>query len=54
MPVGDADALADRICRLIEDKDMAKRFGEEAAKVYDIANPEAVYEQWREYLEQIV
>ncbi|WP_026657057.1 glycosyltransferase family 4 protein [Butyrivibrio sp. AC2005] len=54
VPVGDADALADRICRLIEDKDMAKRFGEEAARVYDIANSEAVFEQWREYLEGLV
>ncbi len=54
VPVGDSDALADRICRLIEDKNMSKRFGKEAAKVYDIANSEVVFEQWRDYLESLL
>ncbi len=54
VPVGDADALADRICLLIEDKDMAKRFGIEAAKVYDIANSETIFEQWKEFLEEVI
>lgn len=54
VPVGDADALADRVCRLIEDKELARRFGKEAEKVYDIANSKVVFEQWRDYLEGVL
>ncbi|MBE5842624.1 MAG: glycosyltransferase family 4 protein [Butyrivibrio sp.] len=54
IPVGDSDAMADRICRLIEDKELADRFGREASKVSEIANVKAIFEQWRDYLEGIV
>ena len=54
IPVGDSDALADRICRLIEDKELAERFGREAAKVSEIANVQTIFEQWRDYLESIL
>ena len=53
IPVGDEDALADRICRLIEDKELAKRFGENAREIEKVASLEATYQQWKEYLEQI-
>ena len=53
IPVGDEDALADRICRLIEDKDLAKRFSENARKIEEIASVEAIYRQWKDYLEEI-
>jgi glycosyltransferase involved in cell wall biosynthesis len=51
--VGDEDALADRICRLIEDKDLANKFSENARKIKDIASTEAIYLQWKEYLETV-
>ncbi len=54
IPVGDADALAEKICILIENKELAKEFGERARKVCDIANVQAVYEQWKDYLEEIL
>ena len=54
IPVGDEDALADRICRLIEDKDLAARFGENARKIEEIAGIDAIYRQWKEYLEKCV
>ncbi len=54
VPVGDHEALADRICKLIEDKELADRFGKEASKVSEIANVQTVFEQWRDYLEEIV
>jgi glycosyltransferase involved in cell wall biosynthesis len=53
IPVGDEDALADRICRLIEDKELAKSFGEKAKEIEKVASVEAIYEQWKEYLEGI-
>lgn len=53
IPVGDEDALADRICRLIEDKDLARRFGKNARKIKEIASVDAIYDQWKDYLEEI-
>jgi glycosyltransferase involved in cell wall biosynthesis len=53
VPVGDEDALADRICRLIEDKDLAERFGREAARIKERASTDAIFLQWKEYLEEI-
>ena len=53
VPVKDRDALADRICRLIEDKELRARFSKEAAKVSEIASPEVVFSQWRDYLTEI-
>ena len=53
IPVGDEDALADRICRLIEDKDLAKSFGIEARKIEEKASIDAIFRQWKDYLEEI-
>ena len=53
IPVGDEDALSDRINRLIEDKDLAKRFGDKAKEIEKIASVEAIYQQWKDYLGSI-
>ena len=53
IPVGDEDALADRICRLIEDKELAKSFGLKAREIEKKASTEAIYHQWKDYLEEI-
>ena len=54
IPVGDEDALADRICRLIEDKDLRESFGKMALEIEKKASADAVFAQWKEYLESIV
>ena len=54
IPVGDEDALADRICRLIEDKDLRESFGKKALEIEKKASADAVFAQWKEYLESIV
>ena len=54
VPVGDENAMAEAICRLIEDKSLAERLGKEAAKIADIANGEAIFKQWRDYLESVI
>ena len=53
IPVGDEDALADRMIRLIEDKELQKRFSENARKIEDVGSIEAIYKQWKEYLEEV-
>jgi len=53
VPVGDKDALADRIIRLIEDKELAASFSKEAAKVSEIAGPDIIFEKWRDYLTEV-
>ncbi len=53
IPVGDEDALTDRMNRLIEDKELTKRFSENARKIEDVASMEAIYKQWKDYLEEV-
>lgn len=53
IPVRDEEALADRICRLIEDKHLASRMGREASKIKELASTEAIFIKWRDYLEKI-
>ena len=53
IPVGDEDALTDRMNRLIEDKELSKRFSENARKIEDVASMEAIYKQWKDYLEEV-
>ncbi|MDO4285777.1 MAG: glycosyltransferase [Eubacteriales bacterium] len=53
VPIKDPEAMAAGICRLIEDRELAERLGAEARKLERIANPEAVFGQWKDYLEQV-
>ncbi len=54
VPVGDASAMADGISRLIEDRELAARLGRNAAKIRKTANTKAIYEQWRDYISEIL
>jgi len=54
VPIKDEDAMAAGIQRLIEDRELACRLGEEAAKIGEIANGQAIFEQWREYIEDVI
>lgn len=55
VPVKDEDAMAEAICKLIEDKDLREKCGREAAKrIKEIANVQTVFEQWRDYLEKVI
>lgn len=53
IPVKDQGALVDGINRLIEDPELARRLGMEARKIADRANGEAVFAQWRDYIEEL-
>lgn len=54
VPIKDEDALAAGINRLIEDRDLAERLGQNARKLSEQINNTAIQEQWQEYLTQII
>lgn len=54
VPVGDQKALEEAINRLIEDPGFAAALGENAAKIRDKAGIDVIYEQWRDYIEEIL
>ena len=53
VPLLDETAMAEAICRLIEDRELAERLGRNAAGIADIANGAAVFESWKSYLESL-
>lgn len=53
VPIQDEDRMAEGICYLIENPEEAERMGENARKIADIANGQAVYEEWRDYIEEV-
>ena len=53
IPIKDQQALEDAMNRLIEDPEFAERLGAEARKIADRANDQAIYEQWRDYIEEL-
>ena len=54
VPVGDENAMAAAICRMIEDRDLRLRCVAGALSIRDKAAPEKIYEQWRDFLERCV
>ena len=42
-----------RICRLIENPDLAEQLGRKARDICKIANGKAVFEQWQDYIESV-
>ena len=54
IPIKDENALVEGINRLIENRELAECFGDNARHIAERANAEAVFRQWRSYLEDIV
>ena len=54
IPVGDEKALALALNRLIEDRVLAERLGDEARRISERINESAILEQWKEYIEEIL
>ena len=54
VPIKNPQALADGICRLIEDRDLAGRLGKEARKIRTRCGDEEIVAEWREYLETVI
>ena len=54
VPIGDEDAMTAGICRLIEDKELAKRLGTEARKLTERTRASVIGDQWEAYLRQVI
>ena len=54
VPVGDKDAMAPAIRKLLEDKELADRIGTEAAKIQEKCSPEVTNEMWKKYFDKII
>ncbi len=50
----DEDALAEGMLRLIEDRELAEELGRNARRIVDRAHPDIVFEQWADYIEDLV
>lgn len=53
VPVGDKNALAAAINRLIEDRKLAEQLGRNAVKIGQMASPEHIFGEWEDYIKQI-
>lgn len=53
IPIKDQQALEEGINRLIEDPALAERLGSRARRIAGRANGEAVFAQWRDYIEEL-
>ena len=53
IPIKDEQALTDAMLRLIEDPQLAERLGTEAAGIADRAGEQAIFEQWRDYINEL-
>ena len=53
VPCGDASALADAICKMIEDRDFAIKCGKEALKVRERFSKEKILDAWENYLAKV-
>lgn len=54
LPVGDEKAMTEAVNRLIEDREFAERLGENARKISQRINQDAVTAQWKEYIEEVI
>lgn len=54
IPVNDEKALADRICRLIEDEDLRHRMGEAALKKAEQYRIENIIPMWMELFNELL
>ncbi|MCM1264221.1 MAG: glycosyltransferase family 4 protein, partial [Butyrivibrio sp.] len=50
IPIGDVDALTDRLRMLFSDEEMAERIGKQAAKLAELYSPDKVNDEWLTYL----
>lgn len=54
VPIKDAKAMEEGINRLIEDRKLAERLGENARSIRKKTNGEAIIAQWRDYINELI
>ncbi len=53
VPIMDEEAMADGICRLIEDRELAERLGREARKIVERTGEDVIFGQWESFLKEV-
>ncbi len=54
VPIKAPDALAKALCELIEDKELALKLAQNAARIKEITNGPTVVKQWKSYIETVI
>lgn len=54
VPIGDVNALASAMDRVLSDKTFADKLGKEAHKLCDTLSPDVIYGRWEKYIEETV
>ncbi len=54
IPVGDEEALREAMLELLRDEDKRRSMGERARSRAEDFRPQAIFEQWRQYLESVI
>ena len=54
IPVGNQKAMEEGIIRLIEDPALAEYLGNNARKISEVANGNAIFIQWRDYINSLI
>lgn len=53
VPIGDDEKLAKAMERVLSDKELAGRLSENAGKLSEKAKPQRIYEEWKNYVEEL-
>lgn len=54
VPVGDKDAMAAAMIRILEDRELADKMGTEACKIQEKCSPEVTNTKWKKFFEKII
>lgn len=54
VPIKNPEKMAEGICYMIEHPEEAEQMADEAGRIAQIANANAVYNQWKNYIEKII
>ena len=54
IPIKNEDALVNGLNTLIDNRELALSLGREAAKISEIANPESISKQWKDYINEVI
>lgn len=54
IPIKNQRAAEDAMVYMIENKDKAEKMGKNAKKLGEMANSQAIYQQWKEYVESLI
>ena len=54
VPVGDKDAMAAAMTRILENRELADKMGAEASKIQEKCSPEVTNTKWKKFFDKII